>query len=593
MRVLAAKDGPVGIKVSRVSSGASDRVVLGLGSRMLGRGHGSEQLPWTRQDQATWGMFNVEVPPVSLEGLEDLSHNEPMHYACIEAKAHAVGGQGYRIRPASELVLSEPTVAQFRPREEAPDELQRDAVLAFLESSLPDFSFSETLIETHRDVEALGQGFIEVVRALDEGALPKALYPCKAISMRILADNTGYVQSRGGQYRVYSKYKAKGPRYFKVEQGGKYSWQDSDREEQSGFRLHIGGWTERGSKEFVPGESLDVLGMRSVGVTSPDTLYATNQMMMFRKGSTRDTLYGTSDIVAAQADALGAQYAALFNLDYFQNNAVPRMAVVVQGGEMSEEVEEKLESWLAEQSAASVANSVVVLQVQDANTEVRFEKLGTVSLGDTDVDKYRQGTDEHIRFVHRVPLSVIAGGDQGAADFIFNSQVVRPAQRMYETRINYMLREDFGITDWVVDIMVPDLMGEQQRATIYEILLRRGVVTIDEVRAVFGLAGIKGGDVAFILVPGAGAVPVETLLAVVEGRLSGNVAGSGMKTPSTEAPVYQPPKEVQQALSKLRIILNEDAVDIIRALPSDQAAEMETICETLGMFAETISRGSD
>jgi capsid portal protein len=537
-------------------------------------------------------MFNIEVPPFSIPGLVALAQGEPMHRACIEAKAHAVGGQGYRIRRASELVLSEPTVAQFSITPGEPDEKQRETVLNFLEAALPEHSFSETLVETHRDVEAVGQGFIEVVR---EGARPTALYPCKAASIRILSDGSGYVQSRGGHHRIYSKYVPGGRSAFQLAQAGTYEYLEGNTN-KTAPRWEVARWGRSGQDMKCSGvlasqsfdDSLLARAVEAVRTSPLDSTpaYATNEMLMFKKGTPMDTLYGEPDIISAQSDAVGSQYAALFNLDYFQNNAVPRMAIVVQGGEMSEKVEEQLQTWLNEQASANVANSVVVLQIQDKDTVVKFENLGAVSLEATGIGAYRGLTDEHIRIAHRTPLSILAGGAVADGDFIFTAQVVRPAQRLYETRINYLLRKDYGVTDWVVALEVPDLVGQQRRATIYEILLRRGVVTINEVRGVFGLPPIEGGDVAFILVPGAGAVPVESLQHVVDMLSKGKsaqgdvTAGSGQKTPPTSDPLFKPASEVVQALS---FVINEGGLD---GMSPEMRAQMVLIAEQMGLPVE-------
>jgi capsid portal protein len=54
------------------------------------------------------------------------------------------------------------------------------------------------------------------------------------------------------------------------------------------------------------------------------------------------TYYGIPDIVAAQQAIAGNEFSARFNLDYFENKAVPRYVIVLKGANFSEQAQQNL-----------------------------------------------------------------------------------------------------------------------------------------------------------------------------------------------------------------------------------------------------------
>lgn len=566
----------VAARVIQVNAAASDSQVALLARTALAPlfQAASDQLQ-LRNTLALFGAYDVEQPPLDLDRLVALSRSEPMHRACIEAKAHAVGGQGYRIRPASELVLSDQSVVSFSPDPNRElDPAAKARLVAFLESGLPDYSFSETLVATQRDLEALGQGYMEIARGGD-GA-PDGLYPCKAVTIRLLADGSGYVQRRGGQSRVFAKYAP----------GGRKSAQVAvaSRAETGGAMVEVRGWG--GPDMRLPADALraanDLDAFLGQAQAGSEAVFSANELLMFRKGTPLDTSYGEPDLIPALYDTVGGQLAAIFNMDFFENNTVPRMAIVARGGTLSAEVIQRVEDWINTRNLASVANQVLLIDLPDANTQLSFEKLGATQLADASFESYRRLVDEHIRVAHRTPAGMVSLAGDEVADFRFISQVIRPRQREVEARFNYLFREEFGVSEWVLDLNVPDIVGEARRAEIFDILLRRGVITINEVRYYFGLPPVDGGNNPFILVPGAGAVPIEAVAQIVQAIKSGAykpgdvTATTGQKTPPTGAPVFGDPGAVRQALT-LQV---GDASGLSPEVQRDLAAILEGLAAT-------------
>lgn len=61
-----------------------------------------------------------------------------------------------------------------------------------------------------------------------------------------------------------------------------------------------------------------------------------NEILHLYKYTPQSSYYGVPDIIPALASMLGDRAACEFNLDYFEHNAVPRLAIIVEGAQLSE-----------------------------------------------------------------------------------------------------------------------------------------------------------------------------------------------------------------------------------------------------------------
>jgi len=98
-----------------------------------------------------------------------------------------------------------------------------------------------------------------------------------------------------------------------------------------------------------------------------------------------------------------------------------------------------------------------------------------------------------------------------AANTEWLAGVVRPEQRRIEAHFNYIIRHELGVEDWVLDLNIPDLISERERAEIWGILCRFGVISINEVRRFYGQPPVKGGDEPLIQAIGSGPLKVSQI----------------------------------------------------------------------------------
>jgi capsid portal protein len=67
-----------------------------------------------------------------------------------------------------------------------------------------------------------------------------------------------------------------------------------------------------------------------------------NELIHIKKYSPKNTYYGVPDVVSAATSVVGDQLAAKYNIDYFENKAVPRYIVTLKGAKLSSDAEDKL-----------------------------------------------------------------------------------------------------------------------------------------------------------------------------------------------------------------------------------------------------------
>ncbi len=145
----------------------------------------------------------------------------------------------------------------------------------------PEMTFTEVMRAIWTDVECLGNSYMEVTR--NSLGNIDGFYHVPATTIRIKPDDEGFVQLRGTQKRHF----------------------------------------------------------RSLGaeaLADPVSDESQNELIHFKKYTPQSGIYGIPDIVAALAAAAGDRAAREYNIDFFEHNAVPRMAIIIEGGQLSQEL---------------------------------------------------------------------------------------------------------------------------------------------------------------------------------------------------------------------------------------------------------------
>lgn len=471
----------------------------------------SQQLAPTDGLKAYYDAYAVEPPLVLPYQYAELYRRDDTMRACVDARVEAVARQGWRIRPRAEVWPS--ARQQDMGAEVDLDYDLQEKIAAMFEGGLPDYDFSEMLGDCWQDRLCTGNGYVELIRDT-KGTLVK-LARVPSVTMRIAQYLPGFVQQRGSNKQWFRRY------------GHEFKAIRLERKDQAALTTKSGQELITPQPLFLPREfvqkaegeivSNDFNHWLSKAKKNGDEIFTTvPEVMWFKITSPKDTSYGEPPILSAIESYLGGQNARLFMQSYFDNATVPRMAIFVKGdGSLNSAVLQNIEQWMKGQTKLDALNQTLVCEV-GSDSEVQIERLSSEQLKDDGgFIRYKEACSQAIRRAYRTPPSVtfdienLNNAVSSEADRKFLEFVVRPEQRLIEARFNNLIEREFGSREWVLDLSVPDLTMMAEKRALWDMLLQRGSISVNEVRRELGMPPIAGGNIPILFIPGQGYVPLN------------------------------------------------------------------------------------
>lgn len=393
--------------------------------------------------------FDVKEPPYSLEYLAKLYEMSAHHYAAVNAKVSNIVGLGYK------FVENSKTKRKFEDMEDDEEQTaktrkklnrHRDELQEKIESFNEEDTFTETLIKVWRDYEVTGNGYIEIGRKRDGSIGYVGHVPAQTIRIRRKRD--GFVQVSG----------------FKAQFFANYGYSDAPN---------------------------------PLGGGKP------NEIIHIKKYSPTSGYYGVPDIVSALHAVAGNDFAARFNLDYFENKAVPRHVIILKGAKLGAQAESALLSFFETSLKGQNHRSLYIPlpgDTPDNKVELKIEPV-EAGVQDSSFNNYRKANLADILMAHRVPITKISVSDGASlavardADKTFKEQVCAPEQRIMEKKISKFVKEMTDAFDIKLNEMT--LTDENTQSQIYERYRKTGVLTGNEVRVSLGWPTMDGADELF------------------------------------------------------------------------------------------------
>jgi capsid portal protein len=204
---------------------------------------------------------------------------------------------------------------------------------------------------------------------------------------------------------------------------------------------------------------------------------------------------------------IGDKLASQYNIDYFENKAVPRYIITLKGAKLSADAEDNmfrfLQTGLKSQSHRTL---YIPLPGDTDQNKVEF-KMEPIENGiqDGSFKEYRKQNRDDILIAHQVPISKLGGSDSGIAaalsqDRTFKEQVSRPAQHHLEKIINKIIKEKTDILELRFNELT--LTDEIAQSQILERLVKTQIMMPNEAREALDLPQTKDGDTPFVMSPG-------------------------------------------------------------------------------------------
>lgn len=399
-----------------------------------------------------YGLFDVITPPYNVYELANFYDTNFANHAAIDAKVANTVGLGYRFDTSPDVILRMETMENETAMNKARKRLERikSEAMEWLESLNDDDSFLTTMEKIDLDLESTGNAYLEVGRTVagDIGYLGHI--PSTTIRVRRIKD--GFAQIFGGQ----------------------------------------------------------VVYFRNFNATNPNPITEDprpNEVIHFKAYSPLNTFYGVPDIVSAFTSLKGDQLASQFNIDYFENKAVPRYIVVVKGARLDSESEDRLFRFLQTGLKGQNHRTLYVpLPADQDGNKVEFTMMPVeANVQEASFDKYHQKNRDDILMAHQVPLSKLGGVDTGglaaalSQDRTFKEQVTRPAQRYIEKMVNKVIKTKTDLIQLKFKELT--LTDEFSQSQIIEKYIKAQVITPNEAREQLGMPHRPEGDSVFDMSP--------------------------------------------------------------------------------------------
>lgn len=392
-----------------------------------------------------YGMFDVITPPWNLYELANYYDTSFANHAAIDAKVENIVGLGYDFEMSKRTMLSLDAATNESAIEKAKKRIERTKVELrdWLESLNSDESFTHVLEKFYTDVQATGNGYLEIGRTVKGEIGYVGHIPATTIRVRRMKD--GYLQIIGNR----------------------------------------------------------VVYFRNFGANNPNPITADprpNEILHYKEYSPLNSFYGVPDIMSAISSLYGDQLASQYNIDYFGNKGVPRYVVTLKGAKLSEDAEDKMFRFLQTSLKGSNHRTLYIPLPGDSDTNKVEFKMEAVENGtqEASFNEYRIRNRDDILVAHQVPLSKLGGGDSSAVaaalaqDRTFKEQVSRPAQANLAKMINRIIHEKTDIVDFKFNELT--LTDEIAQSQIIERYVKNQVITPDEAREMLGMPPRPDGE---------------------------------------------------------------------------------------------------
>ena len=391
-----------------------------------------------------YGLFDVITPPWNLYELANFYDTSFANHAAIDAKVENIVGLGYDFQISARTMLKLET-SEKGTADKARKRIERAKIEVrdWLESLNNDDSFTSSMEKVYTDLQATGNGYLEVGRTTRGEIGYVGHIPATTVRVRRLRD--GFVQVIGNK----------------------------------------------------------VVYFRNFGATNANPLGTDgrpNEIIHFKQYSPLNTFYGVPDIISAINSLYGDSLASQYNIDFFSNKAVPRYVVTLKGAKLSSEAEDKMFRFLQTGLKGQNHRTLYIPLPADSDTNKVEFKMEPIENGiqEGSFKEYRKQNRDDILVAHQVPLSKLGGGDSGsiaaalAQDRTFKEQVARPAQRQLEKMINKVIREKTDILEFKFNELT--LTDEIAQSQILERYVKTQIMLPNEARTALGMPQRDGGD---------------------------------------------------------------------------------------------------
>ena len=426
-------------------------------------------------DSESWDTHLKLVPtPYDPAKLVKLLEKNTWHQRCCKQIASDVAGLGFDI--------------PFKL--DASDEDQNNEKNKKIRQEIVDFfnnpneraeTLREILCAAQEDYESTGWMCIEV--AVDISGRPQELFHVPAYTVRAKRGNKAYCQIVGQKKVWFSRWGLKN---------------------DDGKSLYVNKKDGTISKK-VP------FGKRG------------NPMIFIKNYSASSAHYGVPTIISALRAINILLGIGDFNLDFFDNNAIPAWAIIIEGGELDKPTKEYIDKFFKEEiKGAGGAHATLNLETPEG-VKITFKRLQT-EIKEGSFEKLQTQSRDEILVAHSMPpyrigiavMGSLGGNIASEMSRTYKDAVVIPRQETLEKRLTNLIKLGWNTELLQFRFNELDITDAESEAKIDGERLGQGVVTPNIIRKKEGLPLLtkeEGGDVVLV---SRKYVPIQTLVGMSE-----------------------------------------------------------------------------
>jgi PBSX family phage portal protein len=265
--------------------------------------------------------------------------------------------------------------------------------------------------------------------------------------------------------------------------------------------IQIRGQIKRYFKEFGDATVINAKTGEKASGALPIQERAT-EIIHFLVYAPRSTWYGIPRYIAASPAIAGNRLAALRNVRFFENDAVPRLIITVTGGGLTQASVKSIENFIRRGGkGVENAHRIMVLQTErrrigtaDSKAGINVVPLTVGTQDDASFMQYRVANDEEVREAFGIGKAFFTTDDVNRASMgesrrITNEQEFEPdrVEKEYVMNETVVADESVGAETVALRFKRPRSADPLEKAQVEQIYASLGALTPNELRKSIGL----------------------------------------------------------------------------------------------------------
>lgn len=362
--------------------------------------------------------------------------------------------------------------------------IERSRLKAFFSFVCPDMSFTELRRRTRQDYEVLGNAFWEPVR--NELGEVTHFYYAPPLNMRLMPLDSEPVEIEE-RVRVTD-----------------VTWATIKRPHRFRRYLQISGaadpiyFKEFGDPRVVSRKSGKYYkDLKAMKAEEPEACAATE--ILHWRIFTPNSAYGIPRWIGTLSGVLGGIELDQVNLNYFKNNVVPPLALLVSGGRFGKGVSTKIEEFIDEHlKGRKGVHRILVLEAEGqkaagqtgpkAIPKVQFVPLRDAQQSDALFQNYDARNEDKVAKTFRLPR-ILRGDDTkinratAYASLKFaDEQIFEPERETFDDVMNRKVFPILGVSFWLFRSNAPVVRDPEKMAEMLERMVKGGILLPKEAR---------------------------------------------------------------------------------------------------------------